>query len=182
MLFWMQNAVTEVFPVVGEISRCCPFPIGQDDSIAIFRVQSTVKGKFIKRNPALLKSQQTAVQSSETGQNMSERWKWAFLLMREKRVVLSRMNERKMFAANNIRPKDVACNSWICLTNRQYRQQLVASSTAGCASRGAIRRCCQLKRRPRLYFPRAGTFCILFSHEKYETERLENKYKPTVQG
>ena len=35
--------------------------------------------------------------------------------------------------------------SRICLTNRQYRQQLVASSTAGCASRDAIRRCCQPK-------------------------------------
>ena len=48
-----------------------------------------------KRKPAPSKSQQAAGQASETGQNLSERCIYALLLLREKRVVLSPMLERK---------------------------------------------------------------------------------------
>ena len=41
------------------------------------------------------KSQQTAGQAAETGQNLFERCIYAMLLLREKRVVLSPMLERK---------------------------------------------------------------------------------------
>ena len=48
-----------------------------------------------KEKPAPSKSQQAACQASETGQNLSERCIYALLLLREKRVVLSPMLERK---------------------------------------------------------------------------------------
>ena len=40
--------------------------------------------------------------------------------------------------------KNVACDLWICLANRQYRQQFVVRSVAvGYTARGAISRYCQ---------------------------------------
>ena len=48
-----------------------------------------------KENRHCVKSQQAAGQASETGQNLSERCIYALLLLREKRVVLSPMLERK---------------------------------------------------------------------------------------
>ena len=49
----------------------------------------------VKGKPALSKSQQPAVQASEIGQNLFERCMCTLLLLREKRVVLSQMFERK---------------------------------------------------------------------------------------
>ena len=49
----------------------------------------------IKEKPAPSKSQQTAVQASGKGQNLSEWCIYALLLLREKRVVLSPMLEWK---------------------------------------------------------------------------------------
>ena len=47
----------------------------------------------------------------------------------------------------------------ICFANRQYRQQLVVSSTAeGCASRDATRRCCQSGRHKRQESDKRGIF------------------------
>ena len=49
----------------------------------------------VKEKPAPSKSQQTAGQASVTGENLFERCIYAMLLLREKRVVLSPMLERK---------------------------------------------------------------------------------------
>ena len=48
----------------------------------------------VKEKPAPSKSQQTAGQAAETGQNLFERCIYTMLLLREKRVVLSPMLER----------------------------------------------------------------------------------------
>ena len=68
------------------------------------------------------------------------------------------------------------------LANRQCRQQLVVSSTAkGCASRGAIRRCCQCdnlsKEKLDCSLFCAEPFASFRRHEKKRKERLEEEYK-----
>ena len=52
-------------------------------------------------------------------------------------------------------------------TNRQHRQQIVASSTAnGCALRDAIRRCCQHYKGINDYFCLCRAFFVLFALKK----------------
>ena len=64
----------------------------EEDSLTYPMHYSAYNGNIFK--PAPSKSQQTAGQAAETGQNLFERCIYAMLLLREKRVVLSPMLER----------------------------------------------------------------------------------------
>ena len=64
----------------------------EEDSLKYPMHYSAYNGNIFK--PAPSKSQQTAGQAEETGQNLFERRIYAMLLLREKRVVLSPMLER----------------------------------------------------------------------------------------
>ena len=64
----------------------------EEDSLTYPMHYSAYNGNIFK--PAPSKSQQTAGQAEETGQNLFERCIYAMLLLREKRVVLSPMLER----------------------------------------------------------------------------------------
>ena len=63
-----------------------------EDSLTYPMHYSAYNGNILK--PAPSKSQQTAGQAEETGQNLFERCIYAMLLLREKRVVLSPVLER----------------------------------------------------------------------------------------
>ena len=64
----------------------------EEDSLTYPMHYSAYNGNIFK--PAPSKSQRTAGQAEETGQNLFERCIYAMLLLREKRVVLSPMLER----------------------------------------------------------------------------------------
>ena len=64
----------------------------EEDSLTYPMHYSAYNGNILK--PAPSKSQRTAGQAEETGQNLFERCIYAMLLLREKRVVLSPMLER----------------------------------------------------------------------------------------
>ena len=88
----------------------------------------------IKEKPAPSKLQLKAVDIQGVSEDLFEMRQRYFLS-----ITLNRTSpgapEQKRKGLNDKR---------ICFANRQYRQQLVVSSTAeGCASRDATRRCCQ---------------------------------------
>ena len=68
-------------------------------------------------------------------------------------------------------------------SNRRHRQQLVVRSTDEIgAARVAVKAVLTTKKRGRLEFPCAGTFCILFSHEKYVIERQPENKRHQIKG
>ena len=86
----LQNEARTRDPSIDK--QCCILYLCEEDSLTYPMHYSAYNGNIFK--PAPSKSQRTAGQAEETGQNLFERCIYAMLLLREKRVVLSPMLER----------------------------------------------------------------------------------------